>query len=270
MLVNNCHLSTSAHHDRGRARRAMKPGLTLHRAGGPFDDWTPPMDAGKGRAGFSTGSRTTFTGWVGTREPPATGVGHEYSISTWTSPRRAADLPRTGWTLNTPTTPRTETGWPAGWACRHRRASSSSSAKTCAWATAAKPERTTICLERTYTRTGATILGKRMFDGGEQFWPEGSAVPHAGVSSSPPRSAHHGRDPAAPSSTWSTTASTPPCARRTAPPPAGAQPGGSVAAPKPSASSSTPAWSEHFHHLDHARPARRRHPAPRPRSTHAA
>lgn len=27
-------------------------------------------------------------------------------------------------------------------------------------------------LERTYTRTGATILGKRMFDGGEQFWPE--------------------------------------------------------------------------------------------------
>jgi dihydrofolate reductase len=27
-------------------------------------------------------------------------------------------------------------------------------------------------LERTYARTGATILGKRMFDGGEMFWPE--------------------------------------------------------------------------------------------------
>jgi len=27
-------------------------------------------------------------------------------------------------------------------------------------------------LEQTYARTGATILGKRMFDGGEQFWPE--------------------------------------------------------------------------------------------------
>jgi dihydrofolate reductase len=27
-------------------------------------------------------------------------------------------------------------------------------------------------LEETFNRTGVTILGKRMFDGGEQFWPE--------------------------------------------------------------------------------------------------
>jgi len=27
-------------------------------------------------------------------------------------------------------------------------------------------------LEETYARTGTTILGKRMFDGGERFWPE--------------------------------------------------------------------------------------------------
>ena len=32
----------------------------------------------------------------------------------------------------------------------------------------------------TFDRTGASVMGKRMFDAGEQMWPDG-AVPHAGL-----------------------------------------------------------------------------------------
>jgi dihydrofolate reductase len=35
-------------------------------------------------------------------------------------------------------------------------------------------------METTFTRTGASIMGKRMFDGGERFWPE-EAPFHTGV-----------------------------------------------------------------------------------------
>ena len=33
----------------------------------------------------------------------------------------------------------------------------------------------------TFERTGASVMGKRMFDLGEQAWPEEGAVPHAGL-----------------------------------------------------------------------------------------
>ena len=33
----------------------------------------------------------------------------------------------------------------------------------------------------TFERTGVSVMGKRMFDAGEQMWPDRRAVPHAGV-----------------------------------------------------------------------------------------
>ena len=37
----------------------------------------------------------------------------------------------------------------------------------------------------TFERTGASVMGKRMFDAGEQAWPEEGAVPHPGLRRDP-------------------------------------------------------------------------------------
>ncbi len=36
-------------------------------------------------------------------------------------------------------------------------------------------------LEETFNRTGVSIMGKRMFEGGEQFLARGGALPYAGT-----------------------------------------------------------------------------------------
>ncbi len=50
-------------------------------------------------------------------------------------------------------------------------------------------------LEKTFQRTGASIMGKRMFDLGEIAWPEEAPIPHA-------RLRPHPRGPRAVAPTW--------------------------------------------------------------------
>jgi hypothetical protein len=57
-----------------------------------------------------------------------------------------------------------------------------------------------------FERTGVTIMGKRMFDGGERFWPDGGSLPHPGLRRHPPAESPWDV-PAAPPSTSSTTGS---------------------------------------------------------------
>jgi dihydrofolate reductase len=75
-------------------------------------------------------------------------------------------------------------------------------------------------VRETFERTGASVMGKRMFDAGEQAWPK-EAPFHTPVFVVTPRSVTRGSGRVEPRSTSSTTASSPRSNRPARPPATG-------------------------------------------------
>jgi dihydrofolate reductase len=64
------------------------------------------------------------------------------------------------------------TGWRNGWSSRNGCPSSGSSAKASSLGKGGETGRDNQLMEETFARTGVSVMGKRMFDSGERFWPE--------------------------------------------------------------------------------------------------
>lgn len=80
--------------------------------------------------------------------------------------------------------------WMSRWRSKDGSSSSGFSARTLDSGRVVRRARTTAIFEETFVRTGVSILGKRMFDGGERFWPKEAPLPHSG-----PLLTHQVREP---------------------------------------------------------------------------